>query len=205
MTDLEKMSYALGMSVAGNITEMPVEIDIKSVIEAISDVAAGKDTKLSVEEFHANMQAFQTKLQKAAQEVAKKEVEQNKQAGAQYLFINGQKEGVKTTDTGLQYKVLVAAEGPKPSATDKVKVHYTGKLLNGTVFDSSVQRGQPISFALNQVIPGWTEGVQLMSVGSKFEFTIPSDLAYGDRGAGASIPGGSTLIFEVELLGINED
>ena len=205
MTDLEKMSYALGMSVAGNITEMPVEIDIKSVIEAISDVAAGKDTKLSVEEFHANMKEFQTKLQKAAQEVAMKEVEQNKQAGAQYLFVNSQKEGVKTTESGLQYKVLVAAEGPKPSATDKVKVHYTGKLLNGTVFDSSVQRGQPITFGLNQVIPGWTEGVQLMSVGSKFEFTIPSDLAYGDRGAGASIPGGSTLIFEVELLGINED
>lgn len=205
MTDLEKMSYALGMSVAGNITEMPVEIDIKSVIEAISDVAAGKDTKLSVEEFHANMKEFQTKLQKAAQEVAMKEVEQNKQAGAQYLFVNSQKEGVKTTESGLQYKVLVAAEGPKPSATDKVKVHYTGKLLNGTVFDSSVQRGQPITFGLNQVIPGWTEGVQLMSVGSKYEFTIPSDLAYGDRGAGASIPGGATLIFEVELLGINED
>ena len=205
MTDLEKMSYALGMSVAGNITEMPVEIDIKSVIEAISDVAAGKDTKLSVEEFHANMKEFQTKLQKAAQEVAMKEVEQNKQAGAQYLFVNSQKEGVKTTESGLQYKVLVAAEGPKPSATDKVKVHYTGKLLNGTVFDSSVQRGQPITFGLNQVIPGWTEGVQLMSVGSKYEFTIPSDLAYGDRGAGASIPGGAPLIFEVELLGINED
>jgi peptidylprolyl isomerase len=129
----------------------------------------------------------------------------NKQAGAEFMETNKTAEGVKTTNSGLQYLVLQSGTGTKhPSASDRVRVHYEGTLLDGTVFDSSVKRGQPISFGLNQVIKGWTEGVQLMLVGGKTRFFIPADLAYGNKGAGSDIPGGATLIFEVELLGINE-
>jgi len=128
----------------------------------------------------------------------------NKKAGAEFMEANKTEEGVVTTASGLQYMVLQAGTGTEhPSATDKVKVHYEGKLLDGTVFDSSVTRGKPISFGLNQVISGWTEGVQLMVVGEATRFFIPAEMAYGDRAAG-KIPGGSTLIFDVELLGINE-
>ena len=129
-------------------------------------------------------------------------VDKNKAAGKAFAETNAKKEGVKTTASGIQYEVLKAAEGAKPTATSKVKVHYHGTLIDGTVFDSSVDRGEPISFGLNQVIPGWTEGVQLMSVGSKYRFVIPSDLAYGDGGSPPKIGPGATLIFEVELLGI---
>ena len=132
------------------------------------------------------------------------EIAANKQAGTEFMEINKVAEGVKTTDSGLQYLVLQEGTGTQhPSATSQVKVHYEGQLLDGTVFDSSVKRGKPISFGLNQVIKGWTEGVQLMVVGEKTRFFIPAELAYGDKGAGGDIPGGSTLIFEVELLGIN--
>jgi len=124
--------------------------------------------------------------------------------GEKYLQENAQKEGVTVTESGLQYEVIKMGKGPKPAATDRVKVHYTGTLIDGTVFDSSVERGEPIVFGLNQVIRGWTEGVQLMPVGSKFRFVIPYDLAYGERGAGESIPPYATLIFEVELLGIEK-
>ncbi len=133
------------------------------------------------------------------------EIAANKKAGAEFMETNKTAEGVKTTDSGLQYLVLQEGTGTQhPSATDQVKVHYEGKLLDSTVFDSSVKRGEPISFGLNQVIKGWTEGVQLMVVGEKTRFFIPAELAYGNKGAGRDIPGGSTLIFEVELLGINE-
>lgn len=127
-----------------------------------------------------------------------------KEEGEQYLAANALKEGVITTESGLQYEVLKAGNGKKPAATDRVKVHYHGTLIDGTVFDSSVDRGEPITFALNQVIAGWTEGVQLMNVGSKYRFTIPYHLAYGERGAGQQIPPYATLIFEVELLGIEK-
>ena len=120
----------------------------------------------------------------------------------QFMAENGKKDGVKTTETGLQYEVITEGNGAKPAKTDVVKVHYTGMLLNGQVFDSSVQRGEPAQFGLNQVIPGWTEGLQLMNCGSKFKFYIPAKLAYGERGAGESIPPNATLIFEVELLDI---
>ena len=133
------------------------------------------------------------------------EIAANKKAGAEFMETNKTADGVKTTNSGLQYLVLQEGTGTQlPSATDQVMVHYEGKLLDGTVFDSSVKRGQPISFGLNQVIKGWTEGVQLMVVGETTRFFIPADMAYGDKEAGRDIPGGSTLIFEVELLGINE-
>ncbi len=133
------------------------------------------------------------------------EIAANKKAGAEFMETNKTVEGVKTTSSGLQYLVLQEGKGSQhPSATDKVKVHYEGKLLDGTVFDSSVERGEPISFGLNQVIKGWTEGVQLMVAGETTRFFIPAELAYGNKGAGRDIPGGSTLIFEVELIGINQ-
>ncbi|MCP4187227.1 MAG: FKBP-type peptidyl-prolyl cis-trans isomerase [Gammaproteobacteria bacterium] len=133
------------------------------------------------------------------------EIAANKKAGAEFMETNKTAKGVEATSSGLQYLVLQDGTGSQhPSATDKVKVHYEGKLLDGTVFDSSVERGEPISFGLNQVIKGWTEGVQLMVVGETTRFFIPAELAYGNKGAGRDIPGGSTLIFEVELIGINE-
>lgn len=200
MTEEQKTSYALGMNIMGNLAELPIEIDVDSVIAAIKDVSAGKETALKVEEYHKYMQEFQRKVQQAGQQAVAKAAENNKKAGAEFLAENAKKEGVKVTASGLQYRVITEGSGNKPAATSKVKVHYTGKLTDGTVFDSSVQRGEPIDFALNQVIAGWTEGVQLMTPGSKYEFFIPSDLAYGDRGAGNAIPPGATLIFEVELL-----
>ena len=200
MTEEQKTSYALGMNIMGNLAELPIEIDVDSVIAAIKDVSAGKETALKVEEYHKYMQEFQKKVQQAGQQAVAKAAENNKKAGAEFLAENAKKEGVKVTASGLQYRVITEGSGNKPAATSKVKVHYTGKLTDGTVFDSSVQRGEPIDFALNQVIAGWTEGVQLMTPGSKYEFFIPSDLAYGDRGAGNAIPPGATLIFEVELL-----
>ena len=202
MTEEQKTSYALGMNIMGNLAELPIEIDVESVIAAIKDVSAGKETTLKVEEYHKYMQEFQKKVQQAGQQAVAKAAENNKKAGAEFLAENAKKEGVNVTASGLQYRVITEGSGNKPAATSKVKVHYTGKLTDGTVFDSSVQRGEPIDFALNQVIPGWTEGVQLMTPGSKYEFFIPSDLAYGDRGAGNAIPPGATLIFEVELLAV---
>ena len=202
MTEQQKISYALGMNIMGNLAELPIEIDVESVISAIKDVSAEKETALKVEEYHKYMQEFQKKVQEAGQQAVTKAAENNKKAGAEFLAENAKKEGVKVTPSGLQYRVITEGSGAKPSASSKVKVHYTGKLTDGTVFDSSVQRGEPIDFALNQVIPGWTEGVQLMTPGSKYEFVIPSDLAYGDRGAGNAIPPGATLVFEVELLAV---
>ena len=202
MNDIEKMSYALGMNVAGNITELPVELDFNQVIAAISDVSSGKKPALELEEYHKNMQAFQQKVQEASRAAADKAAQENVKAGKAFLEENKAKEGVQVTASGLQYKVLKEGSGKKPVSTDKVKVHYTGKLIDGNVFDSSVQRGEPAVFGVTQVIPGWVEGLQLMSVGSKYEFVIPSELAYGERGAGGAIPPCAVLVFEVELLEI---
>ena len=202
MNEIEKMSYALGMNVAGNITELPIELDLKQVIAAISDTAEGKEPALEVAEYRKLMQTFQQKVQEAGKAAAAKAAEENAKAGKAFLEANKAKEGVTVTASGLQYKVITAGNGAKPARTDKVRVHYTGKLIDGTVFDSSVQRGEPAEFGVTQVIPGWVEGLQLMNVGSKFEFVIPSNLAYGERGAGAAIPPGAVLVFEVELLAI---
>jgi len=159
------------------------------------------DTIFTEQEFQAAMQ----KLQKIAMEKSEakrlEEAKLNKEVGQKFLESNKNNPGVYQTPSGLQYKVIKMGEGPKPTSTDKVKVHYEGKLINGKVFDSSYERGEPIEFELNQVIPGWAEGLTLMPVGSIFELYIPSDLAYGDRSIG-EIPAGSTLIFKVELLEI---
>lgn len=199
----QKNSYAFGVDVAGQLQPFAEDLDVEAFASALKDVFAGNDLALNAEELRAASQAFQMKAQQRQQQAAAVAGEANMEAGQKFLEENKANEGVEVTESGLQYKVLTPAEGDKPAATDQVKVHYEGKLLDGTVFDSSYQRGEPITFGLNQVIPGWTEGVQLMSIGATYEFYIPSELAYGANGAGAAIPPNATLIFKVELLGIN--
>lgn len=199
---VDSMSYALGMNVGTGLNKslktLPDgKVNLDVFIKALTSSLKG-DSLLLKDEF-AN--EYLNKYFTAAKI---KEVEAKKGAGEKFLAENKTKEGVNTTASGLQYQVLVPAEGPKPKATDSVEVHYQGFLLDGTKFDSSVDRGEPITFPLNQVIPGWTEGVQLMSVGSKYKFFVPYTLGYGDQGTpnGGPIPGYATLIFEVQLLKI---
>lgn len=208
---MDKVSYFIGSQIGGNIAnnfkQQGVEIDIDSFLGAVRDQFEGKPSKYKPEELEAAMKAFEKVMQgKQAEMQAKQAAKAGevKAAGAKFLAENAKKEGVKTTASGLQYEVLKKADGAKPVPTDKVNVHYHGTLLNGKVFDSSVDRGEPITFGVQEVIKGWTEGLQLMNVGSKFKFYIPSDLAYGDNGAGADIGPGETLVFEVELLKIEK-
>lgn len=197
MTENEKISYALGADVGGAFKGMGLELDVNVFTQGVVDAMAEK-VKFTPEE----MQAIFELVNQKVQEKQNNAVAIEKEKGAKFLAENKNQPGVTETASGLQYKVVTMGAGEKPKATDKVKVHYHGTLLDGTVFDSSVDRGEPLTFPLNGVIAGWTEGVQLMPVGSKFIFYIPSNLAYGDRGAGAQIKGGATLIFEVELLEI---
>ncbi|WP_337880035.1 FKBP-type peptidyl-prolyl cis-trans isomerase [Rheinheimera sp.] len=208
-TDAAKQSYSLGVS-AGRFIDstikeheklgLPLASDV--ILRGIQDQLAGK-AQLTEEEVQKVMMALEQTAREKQTELAKAQAEQNIAAGKAYLEQNAKKPGVTVTESGLQYEVVQAADGPKPKATDVVRVHYTGTLTDGTEFDSSKERG-PAQFPLNQVIKGWTEGVQLMSVGSKFKFTIPSDLAYGERDMG-TIPANSVLVFDVELLGIGEE
>jgi len=196
-TEMEKISYSLGVNMASSVKSQGLEsIDASSVAKAFDDVFQGNDLDISEEESMTLLQDFFGKIQ------AEKSAKAN-EAGMAYLAENGAKEGVITTESGLQYEILVSGNGTKPSATSQVTVHYHGTLTDGTVFDSSVDRGEPAKFGVNQVIKGWTEALQLMSVGAKWKLTIPSNLAYGDQGAGGMIGPGATLIFEVELLAIN--
>jgi len=198
-TDNGKVGYSMGANIGMNImTQMPLEdIDLNALVMGISD-AIGGDLQMSEEEMMASIQAF------AAEQQAKMQlqVEAQAQAGLDFLTTNGERPEVTTTASGLQYEVLEegAAGGTSPLASDTVSVHYHGTLIDGTVFDSSVQRGTPAEFVLNQVISGWTEGVQLMSEGDKYRFYIPPELAYGASGAGQVIGPNTTLIFDVELL-----
>jgi FKBP-type peptidyl-prolyl cis-trans isomerase FklB len=171
-------------------------IDANAVAKAFKDVFEGNDLDISEEESMEILQAYFGKLQAAAKEKAG-------EAGATYLAENTAKEGVITTASGLQYEIMNSGSGAKPTTADQVTVHYHGMLTDGTVFDSSVDRGEPAKFGVTQVIKGWTEALQLMSVGDKWKLTIPSNLAYGDKGAGGMIGPNATLVFEVELLGIN--
>jgi FKBP-type peptidyl-prolyl cis-trans isomerase len=198
MTQEEKISYALGANIGESFKQQGIDVTMDKFIQGFTDGKAGQN-KFTQAEMEQIFNEFQQMMQKKQNSI----VEEEKAKGAAFLAENKKKEGVIETPSGLQYKVVTMGTGAKPSATDKVKVHYHGTLIDGTVFDSSVQRGEPITFGLNQVIAGWTEGVQLMPVGSKFIFYIPSNLAYGDRAAG-SIKPGSTLIFEVELLDIEK-
>lgn len=193
---MDKLSYALGMSMASNLMNSGLRnIDVASFTDAFNSVFNNAAPSLSPQEANQVIQEFFSKRQDEM-------LTRNLEEGKAFLAENGKNEKVVTLPSGLQYEVLTEGNGAKPAATDKVKCHYHGTLLDGTVFDSSVQRGEPALFGVNQVIKGWVEALQLMSVGSKWRLFIPSHLAYGEQGAGNSIEPNSTLIFDVELLGI---
>lgn len=195
---MDKISYAIGLSMGQNLMSSGVKkMEYADLAKGIEDVLEGNKPQISYQE-------AQQVLGKFFQELEEKVAGEAKKAGEEFLAANAKREGVKVTASGLQYEVLEATLGQKPKATDTVKVHYEGTLIDGTVFDSSYRRGEPISFGLNQVIKGWTEGLQLMSIGSKYKLYIPYELGYGAQGAGQSIPPYAALIFTVELLGINE-
>ena len=200
MTQTEKNSYALGANVGESFKTSGIEVAFDAFKEGFLDALKGEN-KFSMEEMSACFEDIQRQM--TAKQSAGNEEEKEK--GRKFLAANKLRDGIKETPSGLQYEVIVMGTGAKPAATDQVKVHYTGKTLEGQVFDSSVGRGEPIVFGLNQVITGWTEGLQLMPIGSKFMLYIPSELAYGERGApGGVIKPGATLIFEVELLDIQK-
>ena len=208
-TEIQKQAYGLGASIGmymeRNLEEhnkMGLTLDKSLIIRGFTDSMDGKSL-IEKEDIQALLMNLDQAMKAKQQEQASVSAEASLAEGQKFLDENAKKDGVKVTDSGIQYEVLTAAEGDKPAATDTVKVHYKGTFLNGETFDSSYDRGEPIEFPLNGVIPGWTEGVQLMSVGSKFKFTIPSDLAYGPNGS-RSIPGNSVLEFEVELLEIKK-
>ena len=191
---VNKISYALGLGIGQQIKSMNIEnFSIEDFAKSIEDVMEGKETAFSAREAQIMLQEYFSKKQK-------EEAQAHIAEGKAYLDANAKREGVTVTKSGLQFEVLQEGTGKSPKATDTVRCHYEGRLLDGTVFDSSYNRGEPADFGLNQVIPGWTEGVQLMKEGAKFRFTIPYLLAYGEQGAGASIPPFSTLIFDVELI-----
>jgi FKBP-type peptidyl-prolyl cis-trans isomerase FklB len=193
---MDKLSYALGMSMASSLVNSGLnQIDTDSFMKAFIAIINNGAAEMSPQEANQYIQEF----------LAKRQAEmlgENLRIGREFLEENKKKPGVVTLPSGLQYEVLKEGDGPKPKANEKVRCHYHGTLINGKVFDSSVERGQPAVFGVNQVIKGWVEALQLMSVGSKWKLYIPSELAYGSQGAGSSIEPNSTLIFDVELLGI---
>ncbi|MFZ0800154.1 MAG: FKBP-type peptidyl-prolyl cis-trans isomerase [Terriglobales bacterium] len=204
----EKFSYALGMnigsSLGANLKKQSVDVDWDLVVQGLKESTSGGKTRLTEDEAKTVLAEVQSEVQKQQQAKAKEGGEKNKTEGEAFLAANKSKEGVVTLPDGLQYKILTGGTGPKPTATDSVVCTYRGTLINGTEFDSSYKRGQPATFGVGQVIKGWTEALQLMPVGSKWQLFIPSSLAYGERGAGTEIGPNATLIFEVELLSIQD-
>jgi FKBP-type peptidyl-prolyl cis-trans isomerase FklB len=200
-TEDAKAAYSIGYMTGKSMSNAVPTLGLDNYEAGFRDAYAKKDGALKEEEMKTVLMAFQERMKKEAEEKQKKAVIENVTKGTAYLAENAKKAGVKVTASGLQYEVITEGTGAKPKATDTVKVHYEGKLLDGTVFDSSIKRNEPVSFPLNQVIAGWTEGVQLMSIGSKYKFTIPSALAYGEQGSGP-IPPNSVLVFEVQLIEI---
>ena len=193
---MEKISYALGLMIGNNLKGMNIDgLLTTEFTRAVEQVLNGEKTEMTEVQAQGLVQEYLREQQEAAGKAAR-------EAGENFLAENAKREGVKVTESGLQYEVLTPALGMKPVAADTVSCHYEGRLIDGTVFDSSYRRGEPASFPLQGVIRGWTEGLQLMSIGSKFRFFIPFELAYGAQGAGGSIPPYAALVFDVELLGI---
>lgn len=191
---MDKISYALGLGIGQQLKSMNIDnFSIEDFSQSIADVMSDKEPKMSARE-------AQTMLNEYFENKAKQDAEKQIAEGKVFLENNAKRKGVVTTKSGLQYEVLTEGTGNSPKATDKVRCHYEGSLIDGSVFDSSYQRGEPADFGLNQVIAGWTEGVQLMKEGAKYRFYIPYLLGYGERGAGSQIPPYSTLIFDVELI-----
>lgn len=196
----DKVSYSIGMNIGQDFKRQDIDLDPDLIAQAIKDVTKGAPLLLTEEQVKEAITAFQKELETKMEAKAKADLEKNAKAGAAYLAENGKKDGVVTLASGLQYKVLTPGTGKKPKATDTVTVHYRGTLIDGTEFDSSIKRNEPATFPVSGVIPGWTEALQLMQEGAKWQLSIPANLAYGERGAGQQIGPNSTLIFEVELL-----
>ena len=203
-TQEKKVSYAMGLSLGDRFRTDSIKLDIPTFTDGLTAGSDDSERLMTPEEIAETMQAFQQQQMAKMQEEQAAAGAENEEAGKAFLAENAEKDDVKTTDSGLQYKVVTEGDGPKPKADDLVSVHYKGTLLDGTEFDSSYKRGEPAEFGVNQVIPGWTEALQLMPVGSKWELVIPADLAYGPGGAGGDIGPNSTLQFEVELLEIKD-
>ncbi len=200
-TEFDKISYALGMSMGNNFKASGInEIDVTDFADGVAAVFSGAKAKMTYDEAKEVIRQYFTEMEARQQAEAAKLGEINAKAGKEFLAENGKRAEVKTTATGLQYEVIKEGDGAQPVATDQVEVHYTGKLIDGTVFDSSEERGVPATFGVTQVIPGWVEALQLMKAGSRWRLYIPSDLAYGPNGAGGIIGPNATLIFDVELL-----
>ncbi len=203
-TDIQKLSYALGLDLGAYFKNLGEDLDLNILYQAVTDAYKGNKPLLTAEEAAAIQQVFAQKQQEKRLKQTLDMITKNKETAEDFLKENSAKEGIKTTESGLQYKVISQGDGKLPKPEDIVKVHYKGTLLDGTEFDSSYARNEPAVFPLNQVIPGWTEALQLMKVGSKYQIFLPPSLAYGDRGAPPVIEPGSMLIFEVELLGVED-
>jgi FKBP-type peptidyl-prolyl cis-trans isomerase FklB len=203
-TDEQKQSYSLGQSMGGSLKAADITVDSAYFNAGFYDAMDG-EKRMTQEEIQAALAALQQATQLAQAEKRNSAMQANLDASAASLAANAEKEGIVVTESGLQYKILTAGEGAKPSADDTVTVHYEGRLFDGTVFDSSIQRGEPATFPVGGVIAGWTEALQLMPVGSKWQLFIPADLAYGENGAGNVIQPNSALVFDVELLAIQDD
>lgn len=203
-TDPQKFGYAIGVDIGKSLKPVKDEVDVAALVRGLEETIAGKEPRLTDEVREQVKADISRKLQQKQMDERLAKAKTAKEAGEKFLAENAKREGVKTTASGLQYEILAEGNGAQPKASDKVKVHYRGTLIDGTEFDSSYSRGQPISFPLGNVIPGWTEGLQLVKVGGKAKLYIPSELAYGERGAGAKIGPNETLIFEVELLDIEK-
>jgi len=208
----DKVSYSIGMDIGRNIKRQNLELNVDALSAGIRDAISGGKTALTDDEAREVMNAYRTEMQSKQQSMAKEQGDKNKKEGETFLAENQKKEGVKThtvklpsgTNAVLQYKVLTAGTGPKPSTNDTVITHYRGTLIDGTEFDSSYKRGEPATFPVTGVIKGWTEALLQMPVGSKWQLFIPSELAYGERGAGRQIGPNATLIFDIELVGIQD-
>lgn len=201
--EFDRLSYALGLSMGNNFRGSGIEkINVQDFADGVAVVYNGEAPKMSFDEAKTVINEFFSALQEKQNKEAAAMAELNANAGQEFLSVNGKREEVKTTATGLQYEVLEEGQGAQPTAGDMVTVHYTGKLIDGTVFDSSVERGEPATFGVTQVIPGWVEALQMMKTGAKWRLYIPSDLAYGPQGAGGVIGPNQTLIFDVELISI---
>lgn len=203
-TDAQKFGYAIGIDLGKSLQPVKEEVDVAALKAGLDDAANGVEPKMDDTAREEIKTTVAKKLQEKQLKDREEQATKNKDEGAKFLAENGKREGVKTTASGLQYEVITEGKGAHPKTTDTVTVHYKGTLINGEEFDSSYSRGQPVSFPLGNVIPGWTEGVQLMTPGSKYKLYIPSDLAYGERGAGVKIGPNQTLIFEVELIAVGE-
>lgn len=198
---MDKVSYALGLGIGRQLSQMGADsLNIDDFAQAIKDILAGKEPAVSDAKAQTLVKDFFEKQEAKQRAAAAEKFKDTKEKGEKYLAENAKKEGVVTLPSGLQYQVIKEGNGRKPKATDKVKCHYEGMLIDGTLFDSSIQRGEPATFPLNGVIAGWTEGLQLMQEGAKYRFFIPYQLGYGEHGAGASIPPFAALVFDVELI-----